>query len=65
MIENKDLRYYRLYQFDMKMLELDTKYNVLSSQYQYVRTTHREDQILVYERGDLLFVFNWNPTKSY
>lgn len=47
------------------MIALDTKFNILGSNYQYVRSQHESDQVLVYERGDLLFVFNWNPNKSF
>ena len=47
------------------MIELDVKYNILGNSYQYVRSQHEADQILVYERGDLLFVFNFNPNKSF
>ena len=24
-----------------------------------------DDQVLAFRRGDLIFVFNWNPTKSF
>jgi 1,4-alpha-glucan branching enzyme len=60
-----DLRYHQLNNFDHMMLSLDTKFGVLSAKHQYVRTSRDDDKILVYERGDLLFVFNWNPTKSF
>ena len=26
---------------------------------------HEEDKIIVYEKGDLLFVYNFHPTKSF
>ncbi len=47
------------------MIELDLKHNILGNSYQYVRSQHESDQVLVYERGDLLFVFNWNPNQSF
>lgn len=47
------------------MIELDNKYSILASKHQYIRTHHSEDKMLVYERGPLLFVFNWHPTKSF
>ena len=65
MVDRTDLRYHQLYQFDRAMLSLDQKYQILSSKNQYIRTTHTEDKLLVYERGSVLFIFNWNPTKSY
>jgi 1,4-alpha-glucan branching enzyme len=63
--DREDLRYYYLNQFDHAMMNLDRKYNILSNNYQYVRTNHESDKVLVYERGNLLFVFNWNPTQSF
>lgn len=47
------------------MIGLDLKYNILGNSYQYIRSQHDADQVLVYERGDLLFVFNFNPNKSF
>jgi len=47
------------------MIQLDLKYNVISDRYQFVRTQHEADQVLVYEKGPLLFVFNFNPSKSF
>ena len=63
--ERTDLKYLGLLNFDRLMIALDTKYNIIADAYQYVRSQHEVDQVLVYERGDLLFVFNWNPTKSF
>lgn len=47
------------------MIQLDNNYKILASKHQYVRTHHSEDKVLVYERGPLLFVFNWNPSTSF
>ena len=63
--EQKDLKYHFLLEFDRLMIHLDTKYSILGESFQYVRTTHEADQILIYQRGGLLFVFNFNPTKSF
>ena len=63
--EQKDLKYHFLLEFDKLMIHLDTKYSILGDSFQYVRTTHEADQILIYQRGGLLFVFNFNPTKSF
>lgn len=59
------LKYHFLLHFDKLMIALDTKYNILGSNHQYVRSQHESDQVLVYERGDLLFVFNFNPNQSF
>jgi 1,4-alpha-glucan branching enzyme len=63
--DRTDLRYNHLLQFEKRMIELDTKYNVISEKYQYVRTQHDKDQILVYEKASLVFIFNFSPTQSY
>lgn len=65
LVDNKELDYHFLGDFDKDML------TVLKSVRNIQRTTVREiwhnddDQILAYMRGDLIFVFNFNPTKSF
>lgn len=63
--KDPDLRYKFLLEFDKFMIRLDIDYKILSAQYQYVRTKHNGDKILVFEKDNLLFVFNWHPTQSY
>lgn len=43
------------------MIGLDIKYNILNASHQYIRYKHNSDKVLVFEKGDLLFVFNWHP----
>jgi len=31
----------------------------------YVSRKHEDDKVIVFERAGLVFVFNFNPTKSY
>lgn len=47
------------------MIGLDNKYNVLEPSYQYIRTKHNSDKILIFEKGNLLFVFNFHHANSY
>ena len=63
--KNDDLRYKFLLAFDKKMLKLDQEYGLLSATYQYIRTKDNSSKILVYERDNLLFVFNWHPNNCY
>lgn len=63
--EDKDLRYKYLLSFDKSMIRLDIDYNVLNAEYQFIRTKHNSDKVLVFEKDNLLFVFNWHPTQSY
>lgn len=47
------------------MIKLDTDNNILNSSYQYVRTKHNGDKILIFEKDNILFIFNWHPTQSF
>ena len=47
------------------MIALDKDYNVLEPSYQYIRMKHNSDKIIVYEKGNLLFVFNFHHSNSY
>ena len=60
-----DLKYHFLGDFDREMLELIRSVkNFQSTPIQKV-WDNDEDQILAYMRKDLVFVFNFNPTKSF
>ncbi|MCQ2973134.1 MAG: alpha amylase C-terminal domain-containing protein, partial [archaeon] len=62
---NKSLRYKYLYNWDVAMNKLDEIFNFIKSPYQYVSLVHEDDKMIVFEKGDLLFVFNFHPYKSY
>ena len=65
LVDNKELCYHWLGDFDQKMLE------VLKSIKAFNLTPVQEiwhndgDQVIAYSRGDLIFVFNFNPTQSF
>ncbi len=63
LVDDPNLRYHLLYNFDVAMLELDAKFGVLNNQYQYITLAHESDKVIVFERADLLFIFNFHPTK--
>ena len=63
--DNKNLRYKYLYNWDVAMNKLDEVFNFISSPFQYVSLKHEDDKIVVFEKGDLLFVFNFHPNKSF
>ena len=37
----------------------------MNSPHQYCTLTHESDKLIVFERGDLLFIFNFHPYNSY
>ena len=63
--DNKNLRYKYLYNWDVAMNKLEEIFYFISSPYQYVSLKHEDDKIIVFEKGDLLFVFNFHPYKSF
>ena len=63
--DNGFLRYKYLYNWDIAMNRLDEVFYFISSPFQYVSTQHEEDKVIVFEKGDLLFVFNFHPSKSF
>lgn len=59
------LRYQYLRDFERDMQSLDEQYNFLTSGRGYVSRKHEGDKLLVFERGGLLWVINFHPTKSF
>jgi len=59
------LKYKSLQLFDQSMMQLEEKYNFLAAGHSYVTLTHEGDKVIAFERGSLLFVFNFHPDKSY
>ena len=47
------------------MNALDEKFSFLASSKQIVSWTGEEDKVIVFERGDLVFVFNFHPVNTY
>ncbi len=62
--DNPDLRYSFLGYFDRNMVELAKTYRLLEFSLLRLRTNHFEHKILAFERGGLIFVFNFHPTCS-
>lgn len=63
--DNKDLRYHYLGDFDKAMLSL-LKSEKKFEQTPIIRLWDKdEDQVLAYMRGNLIFVFSFNPSQSF
>jgi len=65
LVDDPKLRYHLLANFDRDMNLMEEKYNILLSSEQFITLAHEADKIIVFERGDLLFVFNFHPSKSF
>ena len=65
LLYNPELKYQYLNKFDKDMVALIKDYKVFDQRYADLRWIHAEDRIMAFERGGLLFVFNWHATKAY
>mmetsp|Transcript_22388 Transcript_22388/g.26980 ORF Transcript_22388/g.26980 Transcript_22388/m.26980 type:complete len:828 (-) Transcript_22388:660-3143(-) len=63
--EMDHLRYKYLDQFEKAMNLMEAEYETVASGWQYVSRKDNGDNIIVYEKGDCVFVFNFHPTNSY
>ncbi|KAL3898917.1 MAG: hypothetical protein SGCHY_002404 [Lobulomycetales sp.] len=64
LIDDDLLRYKYLYAFDKSMQQLHKQFRWCESG-QYVSLKHEDDKIIAFERGNLLWIFNFHPTKSF
>ncbi len=62
--DNGYLKYGQLNEFDKRMILTARKYDILADSTTYLRLVHRDAHILAYERGGLVFVFNFDPQYS-
>ncbi|XP_010556050.1 PREDICTED: 1,4-alpha-glucan-branching enzyme 1, chloroplastic/amyloplastic-like isoform X2 [Tarenaya hassleriana] len=65
LVDTDHLRYKFMNAFDKAMNALDEKYSFLSSAKQIVSSANEDDKVIVFERGDLVFVFNFHPEITY
>ena len=71
LVDNKELCYHWLGDFDREMLSVVRQAfpatpTARKKTSQVVEVWHNDDdQVLAYSRGELLFVFNFSPTRSY
>lgn len=63
--DDPGLRYHYLWQFDKALQLTEQKYQWLSSHDQYITLTQEEQKLVIFERGGLLWVFNFHSTNSY
>lgn len=65
LLYNDDLRYRGLNDFDNDMIHTAEYYHIYDQFYPDIKWIHHDDHVLAYERGGLLFVFNFSPTSDY
>ncbi|OVA00600.1 Glycoside hydrolase [Macleaya cordata] len=65
LVDADHLRYKFMNEFDRAMNLLDDKFSFLASTKQIVSSASEEDKVIVFERGDLVFVFNFHSVNTY
>ena len=64
LIENRELRYHFLSDFDRAMIDIIRRFRIFGGPCNHVKTD-QGDLVIAYERMGLLFVFNFHPAQSY
>ncbi|XP_023746197.1 1,4-alpha-glucan-branching enzyme 1, chloroplastic/amyloplastic isoform X2 [Lactuca sativa] len=59
------LRYHGLQEFDQAMQHLEEAHNFMTSGHQYISRKHEGEKVIIFEREDLVFVFNFHWYNSY
>ncbi len=62
--QNKDLAYFYLNSFNTELIHLLKCKNILNSEINLL-SDKAYDQVLIFSRGDYIFVFNFNPFMSF
>ncbi|XP_011628895.1 1,4-alpha-glucan-branching enzyme 1, chloroplastic/amyloplastic isoform X1 [Amborella trichopoda] len=65
LVDTDHLRYKFMNAFDRAMNALEDSFQFLSSTKQIVSYTSDEEKVIVFERGDLVFVFNFHTENTY
>ena len=61
---DKGLAYYYLNAFNKQTIHILRNNNILQTNIELINS-NEADQVLIFKRGDFIFVFNFNPTKSF
>ncbi|KAN0062659.1 alpha-1,4-glucan branching enzyme [Thecaphora frezii] len=65
LVDDHLLRYKYLYEFDRAMNGAEEEHRWLDAPQAYISLKNEADRVVVFERGGLLFVFNFHGEKSY
>ena len=59
------LKYKYMYAFERAMQHLDKAFGFVTAPHTWISKKDEGDKVVVVERGDLVFVFNFHPVNSY
>ncbi len=64
LVDNEELRYAELNDFDKAMVKVLKEHNLLTIS-PVSRWIHQDDKVIIYTKEDYVFVFNFHPHKSF
>ena len=65
LLHNPALKYDQLYAFDHDMIHTAIYYHIFDQRWPELRWLHEDDMVIAFERGGLVFVFNFSPDHDY
>ncbi|KAI5063174.1 hypothetical protein GOP47_0021721 [Adiantum capillus-veneris] len=65
LLDTDHLKYKFMNNFDRAMNELDERFSFLISSNQFISCTSEDEKVIVFEKGVLVFVFNFHPLNTY
>jgi 1,4-alpha-glucan branching enzyme len=65
LVDDANLKYQFLAKFDRDMIALAKKFHLLDSPGPQLLYEHSDNKVIVFERANLLFTFNFHPDQSY
>lgn len=65
LVDDRNLRYHFLNDFDSCMQWTEEKYGWLHSPQAYISLKNESDKVIVFERAGLLWIFNFHPSQSF
>ncbi|GAB3333105.1 alpha-amylase family glycosyl hydrolase [Marivirga atlantica] len=64
LVDNKELKFEYLNNFDKAMIALLEEYKVLDAEPAHLINMDEKNQVLIFERAGLIFIFNFSPNNS-
>ena len=65
LVDDKNLKYHFLSEFDHDMIAFIDSWQVLKSQWPQLLYLNENDKVVAFKRQELVFVFNFHPVSSY
>ena len=65
LLDDTNLKYRFLAEFDKDMISLAKRFKLLDSQRPHLLYEHSDDKVISFRRKTLIFVFNFHPARSY